>query len=166
MSKAYFFTDSKRAARLQREAESWIGTPFREFSKAKGAAGGVDCVGLCEEILRVAGAVDRFTFPRTSADYQGHAFGDRLLQWMRGEIDDPQSKVLKKRFVEFGPKDHTYMPGDLLVLRHFELFHLPIIIDERRHFVNALPRLGVVRGTIQDSSYNAHLVAIFRAKAK
>jgi len=40
----------------------------------------------------------------------------------------------------------------------------PVIVDRDLHFVNAIPRLGVIEGTIQDSSYSSHLVAAFRLK--
>jgi hypothetical protein len=165
----WFFEDSAHCAALLAEAESWIGTPFMPFSKAKGKFGGIDCVGLAEEIMRNVGASPEFHFPRTSADYQGHAFGDRILEYFRGTGPDPQSALVAARVVELlvidGEPVDDPMPGDLLVLRHGELFHLPIVIDSERHFVNALPRLGVVRGTLQDSTFKSHFIAMFRVRA-
>ena len=41
---------------------------------------------------------------------------------------------------------------------------MPVIYDDDLNFVNAIPRRGVVEGTIQDSTYSRHLVAVFRLK--
>jgi hypothetical protein len=57
------------------------------------------------------------------------------------------------------PRDF-FKPGDILVMRHGALFHMPVIVDNDLHFVNAIPRMGVIEGTIQDSSYSSHLVAV------
>ena len=175
-----YFDDPERAAALHREARSWIGTPFREcyhdFSTdVKGAGGGVDCVGLAQEIMRRVGAVDKFVFEREPADYQPHQSGDKILEWLRGNVADPESVRLGAIFEELEipdavtdpdaptPRDF-FKPGDICVLRHGSLFHLPVIYDDDLHFVNALPRLGVVEGTIQDSTYSSHLVAVFRLR--
>lgn len=176
----FYFENPKNVAKLQRAAAKWRGdswgTPFREYSKAPGPTGGIDCIGLGEELMHAAGAVPRFNIPRTSADYQGHAFGDKVLKWLRGKDSDPQSKKIASIFAEIKlprridlASEHLpagfLMPGDLLVMKRFELFHMPIVIDAEHHFISAIPRLGVVRGTIQDSSYREHLIAIFRARA-
>ena len=42
---------------------------------------------------------------------------------------------------------------------------LPEKIGQLLHDNNAIPRLGVVRGTLQDHSYKDHLKAVFRARA-
>jgi len=175
----YFNTAEKRAA-LYREARSWLGTPFREVyhdfsTDVKGANGGIDCVGLVQEIMRRSAGVDKFLFKREPADYQVHQTGDKILSWMRGEADDPQSVRLGAILEELKIPDQVtdpdaptprdfFKPGDICVLRHGSLFHLPVIIDDDLHFVNALPRMGVIEGTIQDSTYSSHLVAVFRLK--
>jgi hypothetical protein len=43
---------------------------------------------------------------------------------------------------------------------------MPIIYDDGLNFVNAIPRMGVIEGTIQDSTFSKHLVAAFRLKPK
>jgi hypothetical protein len=180
---ASYFDDKARAKALYDEARSWLGTPFREYyqqnfafvTDIKGSGGGVDCVGLAQEILFRIGAVQHFMFARAPADYQSHQTGERILDWFRGKADDPQSKRLAEIFVELQIPDQVtdpqavtprdfFKPGDVCVLKHGSLFHLPIIIDEHLHFVNALPRAGVIQGTIQDSTYSKHLVAVFRLK--
>jgi cell wall-associated NlpC family hydrolase len=186
---SYYFSDPTAAAALKTEAESWIGTPYREFYEddiatartelagldvpltvtSKGSTGGIDCIGLCEEIYSAIGASDEFIFPRTQADYQSNQLGDKVLTWLRGEAEDDQSAALHEMFEELTLPDPLtddfFMPGDLLVMKHGSLFHMPIVIDDERHFVNALPRRGVVPGTIQDSTFRKYLVAAFRRLA-
>ena len=193
MSEPSYFDDVLKARKLKEEALSWIGTPFQHYYQDKFEAGkeeaeklgikldakgaGIDCIGLAQEIFYRIGATGRWIFPREEADYESHVLGDRVLEWLRGKADDPQSKLLAELFVELEipdvmkdpqsskPRDF-FKPGDLLVLRHGNLFHMPVIFDHDLHFVNALPRLGVIQGTIQDSSYNIHLIAAFRLRPK
>ena len=185
MSEPSYFDDKANAKALYDEARSWIGTPFREFYqqnidvgvRMKGIGGGIDCIGLIQQILYAVGATDHFVFKREAADYQSHQLGEKVLDWLRGKVDDPQSKKLAAIFVELQipdavteptaitPRDF-FKPGDICVLKHGSLFHMPIIIDDDLHFVNSLPRLGVIEGTIQDSTYSRHLVAVFRLKPR
>jgi len=184
-----YFDHPLAAMKLREEALSWLGTPFSEYDQetieearklqpqleVKG--GGIDCIGLVQEIFSRIGATDKFIFKRTSADYQSHQTGDKILDWLRGKVDDPQSKTLAQILVELSipeevidskavtPRDF-FKPGDILVMQHGSLFHMPVIYDNDLHFVNAIPRLGVVEGTIQDSTYSKHLVAVFRLKPK
>jgi cell wall-associated NlpC family hydrolase len=185
MRQPSFFDDPVIAAALLDEARSWIGTPFREYYQQtvdlglvidlKGIGGGIDCVGLVQEIFSRVGATHTFLFKREPADYQSHQMGEKVIDWMRGVADDSQSKQLGQMFVELEipvgvidpiavtPRDF-FTPGDICVLQHGSLFHLPVIIDDDLHMVSALPRIGVVQGTIQDSTFSRHLVAVFRLK--
>ncbi len=185
MNEASFFDDQQAAKKLRDEALSWIGTPFRELSglddtsqlsHLKGQGGGIDCIGLPQAIFYAIGATKRkWIFPRELSDYGISDLGGKFLDWLRGKVSDPQSQALMEMFLELDvpnavvevkaecPRDF-FKPGDLLVLQHANLFHMPVIYDDDLHFVNALPRLGVVEGTIQDSTYSSHLVAVFRLK--
>jgi len=184
VSSPSYFDDPQEADKLRGEARSWIGTPFGECYQAeispdvKGAGGGIDCVGLVSEIFYRAGATGKWRFKRSPADYQAHQSGEKVLDYFRGKIlDDPQSQLLKDILIELdipeaffdgqsvSPRDF-FKTGDILVLRHGNLFHLPVIYDEELHFVSALPRWGVTEGTLQDSSYSTHLVAAFRLKPR
>jgi cell wall-associated NlpC family hydrolase len=203
-----FFDDFRAAKDFRKEALSWLGTPFREYYQqnveagraqlvaagidadsldVKGPGGGIDCVGLVQEIFARSGATDKWIFPRNPADYQSHQTGEKILDWLRGkgtsgsvgEADsfpppiDPRSALLGKILVELEIPDavtdpHAVTPrdffkvGDICVMKHGSLFHMPVIIDNDLNFVNAIPRMGVIEGTIQDSSYSIHLVAVFR----
>src|SRR5882672_5116003 len=176
-----YFDNPVAAKKLRDEALSWIGTPFRELSglddsselnHLKGQGGGIDCIGLPQAIFYAIGATKRkWLFPRELSDYGISDLGGKFLDWLRGKVDDDQSQALKAMFVELNvPKAVTeihaecprdfFKPGDLLVLRHASLFHMPVLYDDDLHVVNSLPRIGVIEGTIQDSSYSSHLVAV------
>jgi cell wall-associated NlpC family hydrolase len=187
-----YFDNPRAALKLKKEAMSWIGTPFTEYfqqnfevqqpTMPKGVSrdikgAGIDCIGLVQEIMYRTGAAEKFMFVRESGDYQSHQTGDKILDWLRGKVDDPQSKRLAEILTELEIPDavseiHSetpldfFKPGDILVLRHGSLFHMPIIYDHGLNFVNAIPRMGVTEGTIQDSTFSKHLVAAFRLKPK
>jgi hypothetical protein len=185
-----YFDDEAAATKLREEALSWIDTPFREYYQqelerisketgqtfdVKGMGGGIDCIGLLQEVFARTGASDKFVFPRSPADYQSHQTGDKILDWFRGKVDDPQSWKLAEILTELElpagltntdlvtPRDF-FKTGDIVILRKWSLFHLPLIIDENFHFVNAIPRMGVIEGTIQDSTFRRYIVAVFRLK--
>jgi cell wall-associated NlpC family hydrolase len=186
MSEPSYFDNQIAASKLRKEALSWIGTPFRELTgidkdadlnDLKGPGGGIDCIGLVHQIFYRIEATHKWTFPRELSDYNYNDLGGRFLQWLRGEIDDPRSKMLAQILTELKVPDAVteidaecprdfFKPGDVLVLKHASLYHMPVIYDNDLHFINALPRIGVVEGTIQDSTYSSHLVAVFRLKPK
>lgn len=200
----WFFSDADAVQRLCNAAAQLEGTPFRKFSDAPGRTGGIDCIGAARYLMREAGAIRDFDFPRTDADYENHAFGDRFLTYMRGEAlvmssegetptkhgkledsstsvgmtegaVDPASAYLHERFAEIetpdlreaNPRAGAVMPGDLIVLQHQQLVHLPIVLNDELPFeiISALPRLGVRIGTLQDTTFRQHFKALFRARA-
>lgn len=166
---AWFFEDALAVQRLCKAAAEWDKTPFRENSRAQGERGGIDCVGLVEVLLTAAGVAgnEPFTFARSSADYSPHLPNPRILRYLRGRDDDPQSKRLAAIFAEITNNASGYMPGDLLILRTGKgLYHMPVATDTHGRFVHCLRPLGVERGTMQDSTFAKHVVAHFRAVAR
>jgi len=174
----WFFEDLEAVDRLRREAKEWLfpPTPFRKFSRAKGRGGGVDCVGLAEALMIAAGVLkeNEFIFPRSDADYSSAATVPKVLRYLRGhEWRDSQSAKLARIFAEIpmgfkttvNPPAALFVPGDLLILRNGGVFHVPVII-EGRHFVNAIPEVGVREGNIHDPTFSQYLIALFRAKAR
>ncbi len=180
----WFFEDPAKVSILRSEAATWLGTPFRPFSRAKGKTGGVDCVGLGEALMSVTGVIgaNEFMFPRKAADYQPHTAEMKILDYLRGQFKGPsgsdqQSKRLARIFAEIElpeksePAGHTnidpeiFLPGDIGILKRGGLFHVPIFIGGP-HFINALPHSGVTEGTIHDTSFSNYLEALFRARAR
>lgn len=168
----WFFEDEGRVFLLRAEAYSWTGTPFAYFSRAKGVNGGIDCLGLIEEITAAVG-LERFAFERTDADYSRHIHNDKILNNLRGLDDTEASATLKARWSELQVVDGEFteapMVGDLPIykdagVRGNGVFHMPIMITSSL-FIHCAPRLGVIEGQIDDPTYANHLVAHFRARA-
>lgn len=187
------FNDPTLCANLLTVADSWVGTPWYPYSRAKGAAGGIDCVGLVEEIMLEVGAAPEFSFPRTSADYDygspvaepGDASGTediglegKVLDYLRGnaKFEDgdtvPASAALAAMCVEIDLPDLSgdipddlFMPGDIVIMRHGGLFHLGVVLDDELHFISCLPRLRTRKSTLQDSTFKKHIVNLFRLQA-
>jgi cell wall-associated NlpC family hydrolase len=166
----WFFSSAAAVQQLITECESWRRTPFRFGSRAKGIGGGTDCVGFCEAVMLAAGAVTQFNFPRGPEDNSRHVHNDKILNYLRGKIDDPQSAYLASRFAElpFIPQPSAFnlslMPGDLLILKTGRgLYHMPIMMSSTAFMQCAYPQ-GVTEGDITAPNYRAYLVTAFRAR--
>lgn len=170
----FYFENPEPRQRLCNAVAEWYRTPFRPFSRVKGSDGGVDCIGLVEELMIAAGVVQRgdFAFARNAADYQSNRLEARVLKMLRGEYsDDAQSQRLASIFTELRlPDDRNnlypaiFMPGDLLVLRSGGQFHMPVILDSP-WFVHCASPMGVDLGHLHDTTYSQHIDAAFRARA-
>ena len=169
----WFFDDPNRAATLIAEAYSWAGTPFAEFSRAKGRHGGIDCAGFCEEVTAAAG-LERFAFDRTEHDYSRHVHNDKILNHLRGLADNHASTELAARWTELPVVNGAFidqpMVGDLLIMKDGGrsgrgVFHMPIMVSPVL-FMHCAPRLGVLEGQIDDPTYSDHLAAHFRARLR
>jgi len=173
-----FFSDATRVQALRIAAASWRLTPFRFGSRAKGKSGGIDCVGLVEELMASAG-IERFHFERTPADNSRHVYNEKILNYLRGKIPgDPQSAILHSRFEELAPLpekkqrtafihyyDPPFMPGDLLIMKTGKgLYHMPVLLGQAAFIQCAFPN-GVSEGDILAPNYQDYLVAAFRARA-
>ncbi len=178
----WFFSDPAAVTLVRNTADSWDRTPFAQGSKAKGPTGGIDCVGFVEEVMRETGVAPAFNFPRSDADYKGHAHNDKIVDYLRGQkTDDPQSAQLARIFAklenieELVPKaewpnrlviNTGLMPGDLLVIQpRIGIWHLPIMMTDRMFKHCAFPG-GVTEGDITQEDYRSRIVAIFRARSQ
>lgn len=180
---SWFFSDPAHVAALHAAIAETTGTPFAQFGRVPGRGAGLDCVGFVEYVFTRAGVGQgrAFSFTRTAADYQTARAYLRILHMLRGqhrlggsgrkEHDDPQSKALAEIFAEIPLPSETrnlnpeiFLPGDLAVLRHGGMFHLPIMIGGR-NFVHCARPMGVAAGNIHDPTYSDYLVALFRPRA-
>jgi hypothetical protein len=94
----WYFDDATRVQRLRNECESWRGTPFHFGSSAKG--GGAYCVGFCKSVFVAVGVVKEFNITPGPEDMSLHVHNDKILNFLRGAADDPQSKILSSVFAE------------------------------------------------------------------
>jgi hypothetical protein len=169
----WFFQDADAVQALRIEAASWERTPFAQFSKAKGVDGGIDCAGFAEAVMAAAG-IGGFEIPRMANDYSRHVHNDRILDYLRGRHEDPQSALIAARFAELAVVDNDpvedLMPGDVLILKDgsnrtmLGVWHMPVMMT-RRKFMHCAPRLGVCEGNIDDATYRRNFIAHFRARA-
>jgi len=186
----WHFENPEHVDLLRDEAARWLGihpatgarvsktTPFRPFSRAIGPGGGIDCVGLAEQLMlasRVIGP-NEFIFPRHAADYQSNALYKKVLDYLRGGHPDPQSARLASIFAEIDlPEEKTnlptrlFLPGDILILSQAgaggALFHVPIMLAPPG-FVDCHAPAGVGEGNIHDTTFSDYLEALFRARAR
>lgn len=166
----YYFESPARVAALQAEAETWLGTPFRPHSKAKGRSGGVDCIHLCERIFVAIGLFAAgFTFPRLPMDYSMHQDNSIILEYLRGQgragqAIDPQSKLLASVFEEVGP-DAEHMPGDLSSILIGKCSHHLCLGFDNRRLIHVFAKADVDFGEYQDATFKKRLETIFRARA-
>ena len=178
----WLFSEPELAARFCAAGRSWVGTPFAGHSRAKGVGGGIDCVGFIEEwFAEAVPAAPRFNFPRSDADYKSHCHNTKILEYLRGQHPDPQSKVLAAFFQELTDLDTLVpvpkwpdnlvrntglMTGDLLVIKAQipGVWHLPAMLDDRSFLHCAYP-LGVTEADITQHEFRSRLKAAFRARA-
>lgn len=168
----WFFENPEAVIKLRKSVGAWKGTPFRQFSRAKGASGGVDCVGWCEALMQETGVIGQseFIIPRLAGDYSHAMAMPRVLRYFRGEIDDdPQSLELSKIFSELDvDKDKLraddFLPGDIVVWRKASQFHVGVVSNGFEFVYVATA--GVGEGTLQDAALKQYLVAAFRARAR
>lgn len=122
-----------------------------------------------------AAGIESFSIPRTEADYSRHIHNDRILDYLRGRTDDPQSLGIAARFAELPVIENDpiepLMAGDVLVLKHgsertmLGVWHMPVMMTHRK-FMHCAPGVGVNEGNIDDSTYRQRLKAHFRARSE
>ena len=129
--------------------------------------GGIDCIGLVQEIY-VAGRRDRqirfcpcFRRLPVALRWATRSWTGCAGRWTIRRVK-PRGNPLELEIPEdfkdpqaATPRDF-FKPGDILVMKHGSLFHMPLIYDDDLHFVNAIPRRGVTEGTIQDTTSTQH----------
>lgn len=153
---SFFHENPYAQIAIQREADAWIGTPFRENSAVKGAGGGVSCHNLVAELYFEAGFLDRFPVPKGSVKKLRNGPHEALI----GYVDD----FLGQRFAVVDPAEEEVYVGDLIVMRDARaLCHLGVCTS-RGWFTHVLPRLGVLRSMLNDATFERRITHIRRPK--
>ncbi|WP_341874398.1 NlpC/P60 family protein [Roseibium hamelinense] len=129
-----------------REAETWLGTPYRHQASCKGA--GCDCLGLVRGIWRALIGPEPQSLPAYSADWAEAAGAETLLaagrRWL---VEQDPTKAL---------------PGDVLVFRWragARAKHAGILAPGNR-LVHAYERVGVVQSPLA-SAWRRRIAAAF-----
>jgi cell wall-associated NlpC family hydrolase len=116
-------------AAIVAEAQSWIGTPYRNAQRVKGPKGGVDCLTFIVEVFERAGVIGHYQVPFYPPDWHLHRDVERLL-----------TGVLEYAREIEGPPE----PGDIALFRFGRCFaHGGIVISWPR-LIHAWNGAGVV----------------------
>lgn len=151
-----FFDSTEKIAALEREAETWIGTPFMANSAAKGINGGVACHRLPTSIYIAVGALPS-DFPVVIGSPTG-------TRHSKISVMEP---FLNER-PEFECVDFPTEPlrsGDLLGFQIFRCVdHLGVLITGPRFgkFIDVLVHKHVAFNSLGDPTYAARLKRVWR----
>jgi len=147
-------TDQEAAA-FRREAESWLGTPFRPRASCKGAA--VDCVSFPRAVMQACGARLEGAYPAYTVDRSKHCSDSLILSWFAQHADE---------LVLASSPDEPGVPrvGDVLVFQvNKSADHLGLLLNPKGGlFINAVWPQGVTFGHLTDSTWSNALHSIWR----
>jgi cell wall-associated NlpC family hydrolase len=166
-----YFKSAERIARFQREAASWLGTPFRDGIGPRAKRGtACDCVSYVAAVLQACGAIGPVPWPKCYVSMTG---GPEMLDILIGtlsgvprlaRIEDSGWKMDdgKIHFQSSILNPLRIAPGDILVgstgrSRH----HIALYVGDNRllHCWS-----GEVReGNIKDPALIKHLHSVWRA---
>lgn len=144
-----FFNTPQRIAALDKEARTWLGTPFVPRAMIKGA--GADCVHLVAGIYLAVGFLKSFESGKYALD-EGNAKNSKLAAWFVGREDFVGVQALA-----------CPLPGDSLL---FKLggrveFHAGLMLDHG-DFVHVLPGRVTIVSNLRESFYRRRIVSIHR----
>lgn len=115
-------------ARAIEVAKTWIGTPYHNHGRVKGA--GVDCAMLVAEVYHEAGIVPRVDPAHYPPDWHLHRSGERYM-----------AEVLKH--AKPLPEGELPLPGDLLLVRFGRAFSHGAIVVAWPLCIHAMMRMRV-----------------------
>ena len=123
--------EKKARARILDEARSWIGTPFHDDARIKGA--GVDCAQLVAAVYIASGVLPEFEVPRYTAQWFMHRSEEKLVEFVQ----------------RFGKEiaEEDALPGDLVIYKIARAYaHAAIIVDWPNEIIHAhMPSRMVLR---------------------
>jgi len=144
-----FFKNLDRIRQLQREAESWIGTPFVPFQGIK--RGGCDCVHLVYQLASASGFPHELKPPRYTLDATSHR-DDSML-------DDYLAAIPGcVRLAEVTP----LITGDLVTFVMGRAPHHLAMMVKPPVFIHSMRGLGTAYGQINDPTYAKRMSAAYR----
>jgi NlpC/P60 family putative phage cell wall peptidase len=119
------------------EAETWLGTPYHEKARVKGAGGGVDCATLLLEVFSRAGVVAN-AFPDYAPRWHLHRREEIYLDWIEKYANPIEAGQIE--------------PADLLVWRYGFTFSHGGIYVGNGEVIHSYLNLGCIRSHVNESS--------------
>lgn len=153
----YLIETDEEAAAFRREAESWLGTPFRPRAAVKGAA--VDCVSFPRAVMQACGARLEGAYPAYSVDRSKHCTDSLILAWFAQHTDE-----LVCVSSPDGPAGCVPRIGDVLVFQvNKAADHLGLLLNPKGGLViHAVWPQGVTFGHLTDATWSEALHSIWR----
>ena len=150
-----FFRFPERCELLKQEMESWFGTPFHQRSHAKGESGGVDCVGLVQDIYYTLGAIpEMYPLPDYAIDWHKHNEHSMLEDFINIHYADCFLVI---------DKDDPVMVGDLLgIIPRGRCIHHAGIVHREGMFAHTMLGKGVIENHVRENYMGFELGKIFR----
>jgi hypothetical protein len=152
---ATWYNSPERVAKLDEVARSWLGTPFRENSSAKGARGAVSCHQLVAAVYKESGFLSAdFTPPVGYVHQLKTSAPQAIIDWIDANLSE--------RFSAVEPAG-GFLPGDLIALRDDNdvLKHLGIVVSGRS-FVHVLRMTGARISHLHDATFAPRIARIRR----
>lgn len=131
-----YFNSDHKLERLDREARTWLGTPFFAHSCAKGRTGGVDCVHLVQDILVACGAMERQVLPSFPMDWADHRSESVVLGVFTRDA------YFAEHFEALPYPETPERPGDILCFKVGACVHHIGLMLPGGHFIHALKPEG------------------------
>lgn len=152
-----FYSSAVRRELLLAEAQSWLGTPFRENCAVRGRDGGIDCTHYQAACHTAAGACASLELPHVPVEvvryWHQHHSVSRILEF----LGRPEFRGRVRKVDEGEPP----AVGDIAVLRieHTE-HHLGLFTGAHIYHV-AIPA-GVIRTSVRDAKFMEHVRSYYR----
>lgn len=148
-----WFNTPARLATLEGCAVSWVGTPWRLNSCARGPRGAVSCTRLAAALYTTSDFLPPFELPPDNLR--------ALILGISKNLRDFFPAHITARFSAL-PEGAPLLPGDLaLFAENTSALHLGVILDHNR-FVHVLRATGVCISSLNDSTYSKAFVEALR----
>jgi cell wall-associated NlpC family hydrolase len=131
--------------RILSEAESWIGTPWREGgSCVKGPGGGVDCSRYVLAVFNACGLCDMYTVPIVPGVYcMNRKNPSLILEFLCGH-PELCAEV----------QDDNYQPCDMITFREgMVIHHVGIVLEDCISMVSCRQPQGVSKHVFKGDDY-------------
>ncbi len=124
-------TEQEYREAIVKEAETWLGTPYRHYSWVKGA--GVDCAFLIIKVFSKVGLIEDFKPEYYPQDWAYHNAEEKYLSYI----------------LKYAKETKTPKPGDIALFKWGKVgSHAAILIDEE-NVIHSYAQQGVIKDSLK-----------------